>query len=1386
MADGTVKILTELVTDGLRKGLKTATGLIAGAAGGLSALAAAALKVGTSFEDGMAQVAATMGITKDTIDANGVKPFEVLEQAAKDAGEATKYSATEAAEALNYLALAGYDAQTAADTLPAVLNLASAGGLDLAYASDLATDAMAALGIEASNANLTQFGDKMAKTASKANTSVGQLGEAILTVGGTAKGLAGGTTELNAALGVLANRGIKGAEGGTALRNVILSLTAPTDKAAETMKELGLEVNDAEGNMRPLNEVFRDLDKSLSEMSESEKTQVLNEIFNKVDLKSAQALLAGCGDEFTELAANIDDSDGAMQQMADTMNDTLNGQVTILKSGLEGLGIAIYQSVEEPLKSLAKEAQNLVGEMTSAFKSGGLAGLAESMGSVMAQVVNTIVAAAPKAADAAVAVVGGLLNGLTKNASSIARGATQAAANIVTGLLSILPQMLTTAAKLITELTKGIAKQAPKIISSAVKTVTELVKGIAKSLPQLVSAGMELVKGLADGVIKAIPQLIAAVPEIVDTMVKAINQAIPVIMQAGVELLGGIVQSIPTIVQALAAAIPQIIVAIVDGLASGIPNIVIGAVQLFSGIVEAIPKIIVELVKAIPQIIMAIVSGLLGGIASIVQAAIQLFSPVNEQAGVTAEQMEAAGEKAGAFAQALQNATPAATDFANALSASGNSMSDLDAKIQECEERISETLKAAYAEQSGLRDEDLEDIRNYTAEWQKLQQEKLGIYQSETARILAETKAQSGSITAEQAAEIVANAKSAQEQTLSALSEMCESEKRQLYERHQAAGTINSTAYNEELAALEANYAAQEASVRAGTNEIYNVLAESGAQQSAATQEAWNSIGQKTAEGVAQTGNILSGIGVLAGEAAYAASSEFSAGVTGIPDAGSGAMLGVAAAIKENGGSLESAAREQALAALAPFENLSDDAAEAGKNTLLGMIEGMEGVNSALGDTSEMSAQQIVDTIKAYLGIASPSTVLAEIGMYAVQGLTQGIQSGQSEPAAAMSLVASGMLDIINASGFNSAAMSAQGKSAVGGLASGVASGKANTASAAAAIASSAVKSVASGGLNAANMSKAGRSAASGLASGTKSGQSGVSSAAGAIGKAAANAVKNTTMSSSIMSGIGKTAANGLASGTRSGQSGVVGATKTIGTQAASVLRNTTMSSSVMSAIGKTAMTGLLSGVRSGQSGVTSAMKTVGAGAQSAIKSSMSSSTMKSIGSAAVNAVSSGASGAKGRFVSNMRSIGASAAAGMKSGMNSQISSLVATAHSIASKVTSAFRAKLDINSPSKVIAREVGAPIAEGIGYGFIKSIGDVIQKMTSVVDTDLMQLPVGATAVHRSMMRASVGTQLGGTTYNITNNVESPVPTTVAQSVREANRMTEDTLFRLGVYGV
>ncbi len=328
---------------------------------GVTALGTASVTTAANFESSMSQVQATMGITKDamsTVNGQSVNTMDTLSKLAKKMGAETAFSASECAEALNYLALAGYDTQQMCDTLPTVLNLAAAGDIALADASDMVTDAMSALGMGVDEAETMV--DQMAKTASTTNTSVAQLGEGILTIGATAKSIKGGTAELNTALGILANNGIKGAEGGTHLRNIILSLQNPTDKAAAQMEALGLSVYDSEGNMRSMNDILGDLNKSMDGMTSAEKSNIISAIFNKTDLSSVNALLANTGETWDSLQKSITESGGAAQQMADTQLDNLQGQITILKSALEGLAISFGELLMPAIKQIVGWVQKFV------------------------------------------------------------------------------------------------------------------------------------------------------------------------------------------------------------------------------------------------------------------------------------------------------------------------------------------------------------------------------------------------------------------------------------------------------------------------------------------------------------------------------------------------------------------------------------------------------------------------------------------------------------------------------------------------------------------------------------------------------------------------------------------------------------------------------------------------------------------------------------------------------------------------------------------------------------------------------------------------------------------------------------------------------------------
>lgn len=574
---------------------KVSTAAIAGAGSALSGLGAYAVKVGSEFESSMSQVAATMGMTTEEIH-NGSEAYETLATAAKNAGATTKFTATQAADALNYLALAGYDAATSAEVLPSVLNLAAAGGLELAYASDLATDAMAALGIEASADNLTQFGDQMAMASSKANYSVAQLGEAILTVGGTAKNLAGGTVELNTALGVLANRGIKGAEGGTALRNMILSLSAPTDKAAATLKSLGVSAFDAEGNLNPLNETFKKLDAAMQSMSQEQKTNVLNDIFNKVDLKSAEAMLAGCGEEFDNLAEAIANSDGAMQNMADVQMDNLKGQITLLQSAVEGLGVAFYENVNGKIKDAVSVTAGYVSELNAVMNAAfadteneenvkqvtkaltelgysaneaqamvgtGMSGVVSSLGGILAQAMADIANAAPAMLDAGVQLIASFLQGIQENGDSLAAGALSIVGTLAEGIAELLPMVADTAASLAVSLADGLTESLPNIIPIAIETISTLVENLTENANTVIEAGIQIILALGEGLIAALPQLIETVPQIVINIANVINDNAPKLVDTALYLITrlatGLLAATPTIL----ANIPKIIEAIV-------------------------------------------------------------------------------------------------------------------------------------------------------------------------------------------------------------------------------------------------------------------------------------------------------------------------------------------------------------------------------------------------------------------------------------------------------------------------------------------------------------------------------------------------------------------------------------------------------------------------------------------------------------------------------------------------------------------------------------------------------------------------------------------------------------------------------------------------------
>lgn len=615
-------------TKGLGSITKTVASATAAAAAAVGAMGIAAINTGREFEGAMSQVAATMLIDKTT--AEGQKAFETLENAARECGASTAFSATEAAEALNYLALAGYDADKAATALPTVLKLAGAGAMDLASASDMVTDSMSALGIEATEANLTQFSDQLAQTASKANTSVAQLGEAILTVGGTAKGLAGGTTELNTALGILADNGLKGAEGGTHLRNIILSLQNPTDKAAASLKTLGVDVYDSEGKMRGLNDVFKDLQGAMDGMNNAQKDSILSTLFNKTDLTAANAMLSNCTDRFDELSAAVENSAGACENMYAIQLDNLNGDIDILKSGLSDLGISVYKDLNGPLREMTQLATSMVGELSEAYKSGGMEGMVGAVGGCLAEVVNTIADYAPKVVSMGISLLENLVGGITANSGSIAAAGADVITVFVQGLFTLVPQVILAGIDIITQFAQSMTAQLPQLISTGTQAIVNFVNGIIQRLPTIITTALTLVQTLVNSLGQNAPMLISAAIQLIGSLVLGIVSMLPQLLQMGIQLILSLAQGIIANLPLLLQMGVQLIISLVSGITQMLPMIIQGGIQLVISLLQGIIANLGNIAQAAIQIVITLATGLLQAIPQLVSAIPQLVNAIIE------------------------------------------------------------------------------------------------------------------------------------------------------------------------------------------------------------------------------------------------------------------------------------------------------------------------------------------------------------------------------------------------------------------------------------------------------------------------------------------------------------------------------------------------------------------------------------------------------------------------------------------------------------------------------------------------------------------------------------------------------------------------------------
>lgn len=330
---------------------KTVTAPIAG-------IGVASVKLAADFEKGMSTVQSISGATGTDL--------EMLSKKAKEMGLKTKYSASESAEAFKYMAMAGWKAGEMADGIEGVMYLAGATGEDLAGTSDIVTDALTAFGMQAKDTN--KFVDVLAQTANKSNTSVSMLGESFKYVAPVAGALKFNAQDVSTALGLMANSGIKASSAGTALRSLFTRMAKPTKESQTAMDALGISLTDSQGNMKSLDTIMRETRKSFAGLTESQKAQYAAALAGKTGMSGLLAIVNSADSDFNELSTAIYNSDGACKKMYDTANNNLSGQLTILKSTVEGIGISFGERLLPYIKQGTEFIQRLADKFNSLTK----------------------------------------------------------------------------------------------------------------------------------------------------------------------------------------------------------------------------------------------------------------------------------------------------------------------------------------------------------------------------------------------------------------------------------------------------------------------------------------------------------------------------------------------------------------------------------------------------------------------------------------------------------------------------------------------------------------------------------------------------------------------------------------------------------------------------------------------------------------------------------------------------------------------------------------------------------------------------------------------------------------------------------------------------------
>lgn len=560
-------------------------------------LGAAAVKTTADFESSMSNVAAISGATGDDLEA--------LKSKAREMGSQTKFSATEAGDAFGYMAMAGWKTSDMIDGIAGIMNLAAASGEDLATTSDIVTDALTAFGLTASDSG--HFADVLAAASSNANTNVSMMGETFKYAAPIAGALGFSVEDTAEAIGLMANSGIKASQAGTSLRRIMTALAGEVAFEGETLGEVTIATTNADGSMRNLSDILSDCRAAFSQLSESEQSSAAGALVGTEAMTGFLALMNAAPSDIDKLSSAIADCDGTAENMAVTMQDNLNGQLTTLKSLLQELAISIGEVIMPYISRIVEGMKGVVTQLNS---------MSESHRQLIVTIALVVAALGPalivfgKIATGVSAIIGlvakiipmvtGLI-GIITGTSGAAAGLSGVLA-VLTGPVGLVIAAVTALIAIITGLYLK-CDDFRNYINTKFSELAAFMKNFFNEIITAVQAFWETIKPIVTIALEVIKGVISVFCEYVKMVISLWISTISAAIQAALAVIQNVISSVLGTIQGIIDGIMRTIQGIIDvvlGVITGDwDRAWHGLLEIIGGIVESIGSVIGNLVSFI-------------------------------------------------------------------------------------------------------------------------------------------------------------------------------------------------------------------------------------------------------------------------------------------------------------------------------------------------------------------------------------------------------------------------------------------------------------------------------------------------------------------------------------------------------------------------------------------------------------------------------------------------------------------------------------------------------------------------------------------------------------------------------------------------------------------